>query len=220
MRVWDLSSGNCFAIFERHDESVWSVAMTPDGSRAVSGGGGNDQRVIVWDLDTLSVVREGGTVVAGVNSVAITDDGRFILFASNVEEEDNITLWNLIDNKYLQLSPHEDRVEAVVMSGDGLRALSGGYDGELRLWNLRTQTYVSLMGAHKKELIWRLGMSRNGNIGVSCCLQPVTHVWDLDRGCLLASLGTPGQNVGVAVSSDGRCIVTAEADGKIRIWDL
>ena len=38
VRVWDLRKNTCTAVMEGHPCTVWSVAMSADGSRAVSGG--------------------------------------------------------------------------------------------------------------------------------------------------------------------------------------
>ena len=48
MRVWDLKAGGSRPALAGHGRPVWSVALTPDGARAVSGGG--DGTVRVWDL--------------------------------------------------------------------------------------------------------------------------------------------------------------------------
>ena len=66
-----------------HEEQVWSVAVTPDGRRAVSGS--QDETVRVWDLETGNVLHTltglGGTVW----SVAITPDGRRAVSGSQDE---------------------------------------------------------------------------------------------------------------------------------------
>ena len=38
MRVWDLAAGREEAVLTGHDSEVFSVAITPDGTRAFSGG--------------------------------------------------------------------------------------------------------------------------------------------------------------------------------------
>ena len=48
VRVWDLATGAERAVLAGHPGPVWSVAITPDGPVAVSGG--KDASVRVWDL--------------------------------------------------------------------------------------------------------------------------------------------------------------------------
>ena len=49
VRVWDLESGVCLKVLEGHTDDVNSVALTPDGRKAISGS------MIIrsgWDLES------------------------------------------------------------------------------------------------------------------------------------------------------------------------
>ena len=48
MIVWDLETGQALNTLKAHTETVFTVSMTPDGRRAVSGSW--DNTLIVWDL--------------------------------------------------------------------------------------------------------------------------------------------------------------------------
>ena len=56
IRVWDLRTGHLLERFEGHENSVYSVAFSPDGLSIVSGS--LDQTLRIWDLSpqTLSVL--------------------------------------------------------------------------------------------------------------------------------------------------------------------
>jgi len=47
VRVWDAASGDCLRVLDGHEDSVESVAISPDGKRIVSGSFDNSVRV--WD---------------------------------------------------------------------------------------------------------------------------------------------------------------------------
>ncbi len=36
IRLWDAASGECIEILDEHDQAVWSVAFSPDGSTLAS----------------------------------------------------------------------------------------------------------------------------------------------------------------------------------------
>jgi WD40 repeat protein len=80
--VWDLDSGQPLATLTGHESrvrsvAVLSVAVTPDGRRAVSASA-DDRTLRVWDLDKgicLAVVALDGALTA----VAVAPDGETIV---------------------------------------------------------------------------------------------------------------------------------------------
>ena len=77
MFVWDLDSGAClwtlsYRSLSPHRDRLSSVSVTPDGARAVSGGGGTVQ---FWDLENGTCLH---TLVchSSVKYVSLTPDGR------------------------------------------------------------------------------------------------------------------------------------------------
>ena len=59
---------------EGHSDKVWSVSVTPDGRRAVSGSG--DKTLRVWDLESGRCLRTLTGHSVWVTSVSVTPDGR------------------------------------------------------------------------------------------------------------------------------------------------
>ena len=90
LRLWDLDTGACLQTLEGHTGVVQSVALTPDGRRALSGSW--DKTLRLWDLDTGACLQtlEGHT--DEVDSVALTPDGRRALSGS---WDKTLRLWDL-----------------------------------------------------------------------------------------------------------------------------
>ena len=63
--MWDLDTGQSLRTLEGHSARVNTVAVTPDGRRAISASG--DRTLRVWDLETgktvrtLKAIRSGST---------------------------------------------------------------------------------------------------------------------------------------------------------------
>jgi hypothetical protein len=97
VRVWDLATGAPVGEpLAAHTVWVSSVAVTPDGTRIVSGVG--DGTVRVCDLTTGAPVGKPLTGHGSVNSVVVTADGTRIVSGSN---DGTVRIWDLATRKCL-----------------------------------------------------------------------------------------------------------------------
>ncbi|KAG2741189.1 WD40 repeat-like protein [Suillus brevipes Sb2] len=62
------------------DGAVWSIALSPDGKKVVSGS--NDGAVRLWDIDTCKVVKKWTGHTERVTFVCWSRDGRRVLSGS------------------------------------------------------------------------------------------------------------------------------------------
>ncbi len=132
LRLWDMQTGKEVRRLEGHQATVLSVAFSPDGRHAISGG--KDRSVRVWDVQTgkqLYLYFDDLTSMQ-VNRVAYSPDGRRALISDTYfirlidpvagrelarVEEKNLPLWHAI------------------FSPDGRQVLSSSRSG-MRLWRL------------------------------------------------------------------------------------
>jgi WD40 repeat protein len=90
--MWDAETGKALgAPLQGHTDRLWSVAISPDGTRIVSGS--NDNTIRMWDAETgkaFGVPLQGRT--DRVWSVAISHDGTRIVSGS---ADRTIRVWHL-----------------------------------------------------------------------------------------------------------------------------
>ncbi len=79
-RLWDVKTKKILKTFRGHDGPVWGVAVSPDGSRALSGG--DDKTVRLWDVESGKEVRSFNGHSEGTGSVALSPDGKRAVSAS------------------------------------------------------------------------------------------------------------------------------------------
>ena len=108
----------------------------------------------------------------------------------------------------------------MAVSADGRRAVSGGDDGTVRVWDLDTGEPLHTLAGHDGQ-VGAVAVSADGRRAVSGGDDGTVRVWDLDTGQPLHALaGHDGPVRAVAVSADGRRAVSGGDDGTVRVWDL
>jgi len=80
-----------------------------------------------------------------------------------------------------RLTGHSHFVEDVVISSDGQFALSGSWDGTLRLWDLNTGATTRRFLGHTKDVLSVAFSADNRQVGV-CAEHPVRSAWMYERG--------------------------------------
>jgi WD40 repeat protein len=120
---------------------------------------------------------------------------------------------------------HTGSVNAVRFGSGGRWAVSGGDDGEIRLWNLPKRTVLRRLTGHRGP-VRGLALSGNGRVLVSgggdyLSRDFVLRVWDAAQGDLVAELGGHEKQINaVDVDGTGRLALSAGEDQTLRIWDL
>jgi WD40 repeat protein len=118
------------------------------------------------------------------------------------------------------LTGHSGDVLAVAVSADGRRAVSGGRDGTVRVWDLDAGEVTRTLTG-RDRWVRAVAVSADGRRAVSGGEDGTVRVWDPDAGTLLNTLtGHGGEVWAVAVSADGRRAVSAGDDGMVRAWNL
>ena len=225
VRVWDLDTGALEHTLAGHDGRVQAVAISADGRRAVSGDNGGTVRV--WDLDTGALEHTLAGHDGIVQVVAVSADGRR---AVSGDDGGTVLAWDLSNGKQVmpasqrwrhwfrrRTARHEGLVQAMAISADGRRAVSGGQDRTVRVWDLDTGHQQAELG--HDSWVDAVAISADGRRAVSGSV--TVRVWDLDTGHQQAELsGHDGRVDAVAVSAEGRYAVSGGNDGTVRVWDL
>merc|ERR1711957_655196 len=121
---------------------------------------------------------------------------------------------------------HSHFVEDVAISSDGQFALSGSWDGTLRLWDLNQGTTTRRFIGHTKDVLSVAFSADNrqivsGSLCASGGKDGVAMLWDLNEGKRLYSLPCEqGDIIHALCFSPNRYWLCAGTDTGIRIWDL
>jgi WD40 repeat protein len=120
LRLWDLGTSQTIRTLEGHTDSVWSVAVTPAGRRALSGS--LDRTLRLWDLETGQMIRllEGHS--GWVYVVAVTPDGCRAFSAS---ADHTLRVWHLESGEETAAFPGESAMVSCALIPDGRTVVAG-----------------------------------------------------------------------------------------------
>ncbi|AFY93240.1 NB-ARC domain-containing protein [Chamaesiphon minutus] len=217
--IWDVSTGECLKTDYR--ETVYSVAVNPDGRTIVSGGA--DAKIGLWDINTGRCLKTWTTHQGKVYSVAFSPDGRTIASGG---EDATLKLYDASTGECLSTYlGHRDELRSVIFSRDGRMLISGGKDRTIKLWDVRTGNCLKTLVGHE-NWIWSIAANPTHQIVASGGEDRTVRLWNLDTGnCLRVFQGYANTIYGMACapahSIDASPMLAAGYfGGALRLWNI
>ncbi len=217
-RIWNVDGSGNASVLKGHQSYVTAVAFSPDGTKIVTGS--RDHTARIWNADTATPL----TVLEGhksfLTTVAFSPDGKKIVTGSG---DHTARIWNTDGSgSPIPLKGHKDIVTTVAFSMDGTRIATGAVDRDVLVWNADgrgdpivhrgTKWYFPSIALSQdgtqvifSEADNEVKKGKYGPTGFE-----VEHKWALKHEAAITSL---------ALSSDGKKIVTGSADHLARIWN-
>jgi len=189
-----------------HGGPVRALAISPDGTRAVSGS--FDTSAVRWSLARNVAEQVLRFHDGAVNAVAYLKDGRIVTAGADA----HIALWSAGKQAPdVVLDGHSAPIAGLAVSPDGQWLASASWDHSVRLWPLAGGPPRVLEG--NAQNVNGVAFSADGKEVVSAGYDATIRIWRLaDGGVSIRNLPTPLNTV--AVAADGE-IVAAGADGKV-----
>lgn len=122
--------------------------------------------------------------------------------------------------KAVQLDYKDVRILAYEFTPDGKRALTGGDDNTLRLWDLETGHCLHVFEGHMSS-VHSVAWSADGCRALSGSGDQTVRLWNMETGrCLRVLEGHTNSVLSVAWSADGRRALSGSSDQTVRLWDV
>merc|ERR1712216_724631 len=170
-----------------------------------------------------------------VTAIATTNENPDMILSASRDK--CVMVWALTreDGNYgypkKSLRGHSHFVQDVVISADGQFALSGSWDGTLRLWNLNLGASDTTFVGHEKDVL-SVAFSADNRQIVSGSRDETIKLWNTRGECkyTIQADGAEGHTEwvscvsfspnAVTVSPDGSLCASGGKDGVAMLWDL
>ncbi|KAG8713021.1 hypothetical protein FRC09_019214 [Ceratobasidium sp. 395] len=200
-----------------HNNTVYSVAYSPDGCRIASGSW--DKTIQVWDTATgAKAIPELQGHKSYIHSVTFSYDGRLIISGSS---DKTIRLWDVRTGrsagKPIRVGVY---VSSVAVSPEGSKIVGGGSSGALKTYDAAAGTMLFDHIGHT-DWVRSVAFLPDGRRIASGSHDNTVRIWDALTG---SGIGEPleahtGGVMSVAFSPDGRRIASSSYDNTIGLWD-
>jgi WD40 repeat protein len=210
---------------EADDFLVNAIAITPDGTKMVSG----SKSLIVWDMKTGTPLKTLTGHNKSVDAVVITSDGKQIVSGSN---DSTIKIWDIESGKNIDtLIGHQSSIRAIAITPDGKNIVSASHDTTLKVWDLQTGECLCTCIEHKKS-VGVLAIHPDGEQVISGDDDKRLIIWNLKNGQLLREIQSFDgyfyaisiTNYGISLTKDEKKLLVAtrvaERDNPFEVCDI
>jgi hypothetical protein len=250
VRLWDVDTARKLGEFGLPEETITSVAFSPDNSTAVTTSSRSLQSIAsaadglpskqtaasaqswirLWDLKTLAQLPDAAgagrpfhqfhETSALAWATIFTPDGASLVTVIG----DETRMLNIKSRKESMAFIPQGAVASARFSPNGHRVVTGSWDNTARIWNINgPRAEVKLVGhtGYVNDAVFSPG---DGRYVATAGRDGQAILWDANTGKLIARFGGDeghhGSVASVAFDSTARRLVTASEDHTARIWDV
>ncbi|HEV3006679.1 MAG TPA: protein kinase [Pirellulales bacterium] len=221
LRLADLETGRQVQRFTGHEGEVRSVAVSPDEQLILSAG--HDGTLRFWDVAQGRELRRCTEHKSSVACAVFSGDGRFALSGGS---DRTLGIWDVAAGRQLRrCAGHEAPIVCMAAIHGVARVLSGDAGGMLLLWDVQTGRQIKAIQAHQSPVL-AVANSPDGQFAISASgwdakvAEEYLRLWRIRTGePIVAFLGAPPVRT-VAMTHDGRYVLSGGRDGSLRIWNL
>ena len=220
--AWWAFSPHLPYVYRGHNNQVWTVAWSPDGSRIVSGGGDAtksqaDNSSQVWNPLNGSRISTFTQHKDGVGSLSWSPDSQRVASSSF----QNVFIWEAATGRLL--AHQEDQVSnpmrnvALAWSPNGMTIVTGRENGvvQVRDAGAQVQAQFRIHNAVINAVAW----SPDSQRVASASNDGTVKVWNVADGRIAFTLAHNARVNAVAWSPDGKRIASGSSDHIVHIWD-
>ncbi|GAB9469613.1 hypothetical protein Gpo141_00006886 [Globisporangium polare] len=222
--LWDVY-GECrnYNVLSGHKNAVLEVQWTYDSAQVISASA--DKTVGVWDAQTGRRVKKFAGHSSVVNSCCPVTKGPTLVVSGS--DDSTAKLWDVRYKRAVKTFENNYQVTAVCFSADNSQIITGGLDGDIKMWDLRKDEVSTVLQGHS-DIVTSVSLSPDGNFLLSNAMDATVRKWDLrpfvtgsrlKTTYLGAKHGFERTLIRSSWSADMRYVASGSADRYVYVWD-
>ncbi|KAJ1650402.1 hypothetical protein IWQ61_008789 [Dispira simplex] len=195
-----------------HDDEVWLLAFSPDGTRLASGS--KDCIVGIWDPESHILVQQLKGHHRVITSLAWSPDGTQLLSGSH---DHDVRLWNVESGQCERvINQHTQPTTACLWFPDGQRFITGGQDGSINIWDKSGERVSHIDGPRVHDI----AINFEKGIMYVACNEKKLYVYNLETGAAQPSLSVASDVATLLLlPSDPNLLLVCYTQGAMELWD-
>lgn len=198
---------------------VTALAFHPDGKWLAEGAYG---RVTIWDVTEAKPVRVLSNVLAAVNDLRFSPDGKLLAVAGGQPSaKGDLRLFTTGDWKLKAvLGGHEDVVNSIAFDRDGKRLLSASYDRTARVWDVTSGKVLRTLSMHS-DFVLAAAFSPDGKHVFTGSKDRSVRMTEAESGKGVFTFSDRNEDVlSVAAHPDGKSVVVSGVEPGLTWWNV
>ena len=214
IKLWNLRNGTV-ATLGRHDDTVNSIAFSPDGRFLASGG--DDYVLKVWNVNHKRHIATHEHITdrarSQVKAVTFSLNGSIIATGGR-----HAKLWNARTYNEIVTLRHTDWVWAVAFSNDSKLLATGDNSGQVTVWDIQSQRAVTQLHADS-DAVYTVQFSPNDQILAVAGYEGNVKLWTVPDWKPHGTL-TANSTISEISFSPDSCTLAATSHTSIHLWTI
>ena len=212
IKLWNIATESAISSFGIEGTVAYSLAFSPDGQFLASGY--SDGVLRFWNPLTGKMIFSYPLHTDQISAILFFNKGKNIISAG---KDKKVKMFDLAERRVTKVFDHENPVNTLALSVDGVLAVSAGRNGEINFWSLPEVKLIFGRKVGNGKSILSLAISPDNAIAISADEDGVINKWDIKSKKIVETFQeSSGPVNAVAFSGDGKMFISAGREVIIR----